>query len=39
MQKNLDFCLAAYNKKPEYGEGNIKLENEKDTSIFFKLSS
>ena len=33
--KNLDFCLAAYNKKPEYGEGNIKLENEKDTSICF----
>ena len=33
--KNLDFCLAAYNKKPEYGAGKIKLENQKDNSICF----
>ena len=28
---NLDFCLAAYNKKPEFGEGNISIENELTT--------
>ena len=33
--KNLDFCLAAYNKKPEFGEGSIKLENISEESICF----
>ena len=33
--KNLDYCLAAYNKKPEFGEGNIILENIADSSKCF----
>lgn len=33
--KNLEYCLAAYNKKPEFGEGNIIIENIADSSICF----